>query len=53
MGILEERTRDFRLTVGLAKRKQVFLGWNGGFSKRKYVIFALMEDLQKENVIFA
>ena len=52
-GILEEKTRDFQLNGGFAKRKRdlcLKLGileektrdfrLNGGFSKRKRVIFA-------------
>ena len=51
-GICEEKTRDFRLNGGFAKRKRVIsLKWgvcelkmrdfrlNGGFAKRKRVIF--------------
>ena len=38
-GILEEKTRDFRL--------------NGGFAKRKCVIFGEMRDLRRENVRFS
>ena len=53
-GILDEKTRDFRLNGGFSKRKHVFfLKWgmleektrgfrlNGGFAKRKRVIFGL------------
>ena len=52
-GILEEKTRDFWLNGGFAKRKRDFrVKWgilkekkrdfrlNGGFAKRKRVIFA-------------
>ena len=51
-GILEEKTRDFRLNegfektcdfrldVGFSKRKHVIFKLNGGFPKRKRVIFA-------------
>ena len=51
-GICEEKTRDFRLNVGFAKRKRDFqVKWeiseektrdfrlNGEFEKRKFVIF--------------
>ena len=38
-GICKEKTRDFRI--------------NGGFSKRKGVIFASMGDLQRENARFS
>ena len=51
-GILEEKTRDFRLNVGFSKRKRDFqVKWgiceektrdfrlNGVFEKRKFVIF--------------
>ena len=37
-GILEEKTRDFRLNGGFAKTHDFRL--NGGFAKRKRVIFA-------------
>ena len=33
--ICEEKTRDFRLHEGFAKRKHVIFELNGGFSKRK------------------
>ena len=39
--ILEEKTRDFRLNEGFAKRKPLIFGLNGGFAKRKRVIFGL------------
>ena len=51
-GILEEKTRDFRLNGGFAKTRDLWLKWgileektrgfrlNGGFAKRKRVIFA-------------
>ena len=38
-GILEEKTHDFRL--------------NGGFPKRKRMIYALMRDLRRENAGFS
>ena len=38
-GILEEKTHDFRLNGGFAKRTRDFR-INGGFVKRKRVIFA-------------
>ena len=37
---LEEKTRDFRLNGGFAKRKRVIFKLKGGFAKRKRVIFA-------------
>ena len=37
--ILKEKTRDFWLNGGFAKRKRVILLLNGGFAKRKRVIF--------------
>ena len=53
MGFLEEKMRDFRLNVGCSKRKRdfrlnvvflkrirVILGLNGGFPKRKFIVFA-------------
>ena len=52
-GIVDEKTRDFRLNGGFAKRKRVIFGLNevseektrdfcitGGFAKRKRVFFA-------------
>ena len=51
-GILEEKTRDFRLNGGFAKSRDFLVKWgileektrdfrlNGGFAKRKRVIFA-------------
>ena len=45
--------RDFRLNGGFAKRKRVIFGLNGGFSKRKRVIFVYMGDFQRENVWFS
>ena len=39
MGVLKDETRDFRL--------------NGGFEKRKRVIFAYMGDLRRENSWFS
>ena len=38
--ILEEKRRDVRLNGGFAKRKCVIFGLNGGFAKRKSVIFS-------------
>ena len=49
-GILEEKTRDFRLNEGFEKTCDFRL--DVGFSKRKHVIFAEMWDLRRENVIF-
>ena len=49
MGDLEEKTRDFRLNGGFAKRKHVIFGLNGRFAKRKRVIFAKMGDSRREN----
>ena len=40
MGILEEKTRDFRLNGGFSKMKMRDFRLNGGFAKRKRVIFA-------------
>ena len=37
--VLEEKTRDFRLNGGFAKRKRVIFVLNGGFANRKRVIF--------------
>ena len=52
-GILEEKTRDFRLKGGFAKRKRDFR-LNGGFAKRKPVIFGLNGGFAKrKRVIFA
>ena len=39
-GGFSKRTCDFRLNVVFLKRIHVILGLNGGFSKRKRVIFA-------------
>ena len=51
-GIIEEKTRDFRLNGGFAKTRDFLVKWgileektrdfhlNGGFSMRKRVIFA-------------
>ena len=50
-GILEEKTRDFRLNGGFVK--SVIFGLNGGFSKRKRVIFGLNGGFAKrKDVIF-
>ena len=49
MGDLEEKTRDFRLNGGFAKRKHVIFGLNKRFAKRKRVIFAKMRDSRREN----
>ena len=45
LGILEEKMRDFRLNVGFAKT--LIFGINGGFAKRKRVMYALMGDLRR------
>ena len=37
--IIDEKMRDFRLNMGVPKRKRDF-SLNGGFSKRNHVIFA-------------
>ena len=49
-GIIEEKTRDFRLNGGFAKTHDFRL--NGGFAKRKRVIFASMGD-SLENAWFS
>ena len=52
-GILKEKPHDFRLNGGFAKMKTRDFRLNGGFVKRKRVFFALMGDLQIENVPFS
>ena len=52
--ILEEKRRDVRLNGGFAKRKHVVFGLNRGFLKRKQVIFGLKGGFSKrKHVIFA
>ena len=38
-GIFEEKMGDFCVNEGFSKGKWVILGLNGGFSKRKCMIF--------------
>ena len=40
---------DFCLNGGFSKRKRVIFGLNGGFSMRKRVIFSSMGDSRREN----
>ena len=40
LGILEEKTRDFEAKWGICEEKSRDFCLNGGFSKRKRVIFA-------------
>ena len=48
-GILEEKTRDFRVKWGILEERTRDFRLNEGFEKRKRVIFAYMGDLRREN----
>ena len=52
--VLGEKTRDLGLNGGFSKRKRVIFRLNGVFSKRKRMIFGLNGGFSKrERVIFA
>ena len=50
--ICKKKTRDFRFNGGFEKRKHVIFALNWGFAKRKARDFCITGDLQRENACF-